>query len=143
MPVAEPIRHAEALSNKRLPSSVAMRRVPYSKIPTGEKCQNGAETGTVERNLFAVPLIVAGGTVLAVAVLLSQSSGYKICLMKKTPGCGCTATGRRAARNFDGTGARGLYRLSLADKPALAPGFAAGLAANISAPGFSARSLAD
>ncbi len=106
-----------------------MRRVPYSRYATGEKCQNGAETGTVERNSFAVPLIVAGGTVLAVAVLRRKSSGYKICLMKKTPGCGCPQAGRRAARNFDGTGARGLYAYSLADKPALAPGFAAGLAA--------------
>ncbi len=104
-----------------------MRRVRTARYATGEKCQNGAETGTVSRISFAVPLIVAGGTVLAVAYYCRKSSGYKICLMKKTPGLDVPQAGRRAARNFDGTGARAYTAYSLADKPALAPGFAAGL----------------
>lgn len=45
-------------------------------------------------------------------------------------------TGRRDARYSDGACSGGLHRLLLADKPALTPCFAAGLAANMIGSGF-------
>ena len=93
---------------------------------------------------FAVPLIVAGGTVLAVAVLLSQIFGLQdlfneenswLWMYRKLGG------GMLGILMVPVLAAYTAY--SLADKPALAPGFAAGLAANMIGSGFLARSLAD
>ncbi|MCO8247129.1 fructose-specific PTS transporter subunit EIIC, partial [Haladaptatus sp. AB643] len=87
---------------------------------------------------FAVPLIVAGGTVLAVSVLLAQILGLQhlfdqenswLWMYRKLGGgmLGILMVPVLAA--YD--------RLpSLADKPALTPGFAAGLAANMIGSGF-------
>ncbi|STD92257.1 PTS system 2-O-a-mannosyl-D-glycerate specific transporter subunit IIABC [Escherichia coli] len=86
---------------------------------------------------FAVPLIVAGGTVLAVAVLLSQIFGLQdlfneenswLWMYRKLGG------GLLGILMVPVLAAYTAY--SLADKPALAPGFAAGLAANMIGSGF-------
>ena len=48
-------------------------RTVQQDTQTGEKMSKRSwKQALLRRNLFAVPLIVAGGTVLAVAVLLSQ-----------------------------------------------------------------------
>ncbi|MGQ7115132.1 PTS 2-O-a-mannosyl-D-glycerate transporter subunit IIABC, partial [Escherichia sp. TWPC-MK] len=83
------------------------------------------------------PLIVAGGTVLAVAVLLSQIFGLQdlfneenswLWMYRKLGG------GLLGILMVPVLAAYTAY--SLADKPALAPGFAAGLAANMIGSGF-------
>jgi 2-O-A-mannosyl-D-glycerate-specific PTS system IIC component len=90
---------------------------------------------------FAVPLIVAGGTVLAVAVLLAQIFGLQhlfdqenswLWMYRKLGG------GMLGILMVPVLAAYTAY--SLADKPALAPGFAAGLAANMIGSGFWGRS---
>lgn len=48
---------------------------------------------------------------LAVAVLLSQIFGLQDLFNEENSAVDVPQAGRRAARNFDGTGARGLYRL--------------------------------
>ncbi len=53
VPVAEPIRHAEALIQKRLPSSVAMRRVPYKQDTQPVKSvKTELKQALVERDLL-------------------------------------------------------------------------------------------
>ncbi|MCG6518473.1 PTS 2-O-a-mannosyl-D-glycerate transporter subunit IIABC, partial [Escherichia coli] len=86
---------------------------------------------------FAVPLIVAGGTVLAVAGLLSQIFGLQDLFNEEN-------SWLWMYRKLGG-GLLGILMVPvlaastpyfLADKPALAPGFAAGLAANMIGSGF-------
>ncbi|MCU2915718.1 PTS 2-O-a-mannosyl-D-glycerate transporter subunit IIABC [Enterobacter hormaechei subsp. hoffmannii] len=86
---------------------------------------------------FAVPLIVAGGTVLAVSVLLAQILGLQhlfdqenswLWMYRKLGG------GMLGILMVPVLAAYTAY--SLADKPALTPGFAAGLAANMIGSGF-------
>ena len=86
---------------------------------------------------FAVPLIVAGGTVLAVSVLLAQITGLQhlfdqenswLWMYRKLGG------GMLGILMVPVLAAYTAY--SLADKPALTPGFAAGLAANMIGSGF-------
>ncbi len=98
-----------------------------ARYATGEKCQNGAEAALLSGISFAVPLIVAGGTVLRSRYYCRKSSGYKICLMKKTLVVDVPQAGRRDARDFDGIVLAAYTAYSLADKPALAPGFRQGL----------------
>lgn len=135
VPVAEPLRHAEALIERAL------------ALPSSSEAQPGqAEKKSVKTELkqallsgisFAVPLIVAGGTVLAVSVLLAQILGLQhlfdqenswLWMYRKLGG------GMLGILMVPVLAAYTAY--SLADKPALTPGFAAGLAANMIGSGF-------
>lgn len=138
VPVAEPIRHAEKLIEQ------ALALKPSSE--TREVQQDTQQKQSVKTELkqallsgisFAVPLIVAGGTVLAVAVLLAQMLGLQhlfdqenswLWMYRKLGG------GMLGTLMVPVLAAYTAY--SLADKPALAPGFAAGLAANMIGSGF-------
>ena len=135
VPVAEPLRHAEALIERAL-------ALPFSS----EALPGQAEKKSVKTELkqallsgisFAVPLIVAGGTVLAVSVLLAQILGLQhlfdqenswLWMYRKLGG------GMLGILMVPVLAAYTAY--SLADKPALTPGFAAGLAANMIGSGF-------
>lgn len=143
-PVAEPIRHAERILNDALEAAKAGRTAPtpnpnQSDAPTGKKV--GLKTELKQALLsgisFAVPLIVAGGTVLAVSVLLAQIFGLQhlfdtenswLWMYRKLGG------GMLGTLMVPVLAAYTAY--SLADKPALGPGFAAGLAANMIGSGF-------
>ncbi|STM59236.1 PTS system 2-O-a-mannosyl-D-glycerate specific transporter subunit IIABC [Escherichia coli] len=113
VPVAEPIRHAEALIQQALTlkRSDETRTVQQDTQPV-KSVKTELKQALLSGISFAVPLIVAGGTVLAVAVLLSQIFGLQdLFNEEKLLAVDVPQAGRRAARNFDGTGARGLYRL--------------------------------
>lgn len=135
VPVAEPLRHAEALIERALalPSS--------SEAHPGQAEKKSVKTELKQALLsgisFAVPLIVAGGTVLAVSVLLAQILGLQhlfdqenswLWMYRKLGG------GMLGILMVPVLAAYTAY--SLADKPALTPGFAAGLAANMIGSGF-------
>ncbi|OKS97021.1 PTS 2-O-a-mannosyl-D-glycerate transporter subunit IIABC [Escherichia coli M4] len=138
VPVAEPIRHAEALIQQALTlkrsdetHTVQQDTQPVKSVKTELK------QALLSGISFAVPLIVAGGTVLAVAVLLSQIFGLQdlfneenswLWMYRKLGG------GLLGILMVPVLAAYTAY--SLADKPALAPGFAAGLAANMIGSGF-------
>ncbi|ENZ4137663.1 PTS 2-O-a-mannosyl-D-glycerate transporter subunit IIABC [Enterobacter ludwigii] len=138
VPVAEPLRHAEALIKRALalPSAGTDRQVH-----TGNDVSKSLKTELKQALLsgisFAVPLIVAGGTVLAVAVLLAQMLGLQHLFEQENSWLWMY---RKLGGGMLGTlmvpvlAAYTAY--SLADKPALAPGFAAGLAANMIGSGF-------
>ena len=78
MPVAEPIRHAEALIQQALTlkRSDETRTVQQDTQPV-KSVKTELKQALLSGISFAVPLIVAGGTVLAVAVLLSQIFGLQ------------------------------------------------------------------
>ncbi|MEB7568960.1 PTS 2-O-a-mannosyl-D-glycerate transporter subunit IIABC [Enterobacter mori] len=135
VPVAEPLRHAEALIERALalPSS--------SEAHPGQAEKKSVKTELKQALLsgisFAVPLIVAGGTVLAVSVLLAQILSLQhlfdqenswLWMYRKLGG------GMLGILMVPVLAAYTAY--SLADKPALTPGFAAGLAANMIGSGF-------
>ncbi|HAM6911502.1 TPA: PTS 2-O-a-mannosyl-D-glycerate transporter subunit IIABC [Escherichia coli] len=136
--VAEPIRHAEALMQQALTlkRSDETRTVQQDTQPV-KSVKTELKQALLSGISFAVPLIVAGGTVLAVAVLLSQIFGLQdlfneenswLWMYRKLGG------GLLGILMVPVLAAYTAY--SLADKPALAPGFAAGLAANMIGSGF-------
>ncbi|EAC1966840.1 PTS 2-O-a-mannosyl-D-glycerate transporter subunit IIABC [Escherichia coli] len=138
VPVAEPIRHAEALIQQALTlkRSDETRTVQQDTQPV-KSVKTELKQALLSGISFAVPLIVAGGTVLAVAVLLSQIFGLQdlfneenswLWIYRKLGG------GLLGILMVPVLAAYTAY--SLADKPALAPGFAAGLAANMIGSGF-------
>ena len=138
VPVAEPIRHADALIQQALTlkRSDETRTVQQDTQPV-KSVKTELKQALLSGISFAVPLIVAGGTVLAVAVLLSQIFGLQdlfneenswLWMYRKLGG------GLLGILMVPVLAAYTAY--SLADKPALAPGFAAGLAANMIGSGF-------
>ncbi|EEZ9642316.1 PTS 2-O-a-mannosyl-D-glycerate transporter subunit IIABC [Escherichia coli] len=138
VPVAEPIRHAEALIQQALTlkRSDETRTVQQDTQPV-KSVKTELKQALLSGISFAVPLIVAGGTVLAVAVLLSHIFGLQdlfneenswLWMYRKLGG------GLLGILMVPVLAAYTAY--SLADKPALAPGFAAGLAANMIGSGF-------
>ncbi|EGD7442427.1 PTS 2-O-a-mannosyl-D-glycerate transporter subunit IIABC [Shigella flexneri] len=138
VPVAEPIRHAEALIQQSLTLERGdeTRTVQQDTQPV-KNVKTELKQALLSGISFAVPLIVAGGTVLAVAVLLSQIFGLQdlfneenswLWMYRKLGG------GLLGILMVPVLAAYTAY--SLADKPALAPGFAAGLAANMIGSGF-------
>lgn len=138
VPVAEPLRHAEALIKRALALPPAKTD---RQVHTGNDVSKSLKTELKQALLsgisFAVPLIVAGGTVLAVAVLLAQMLGLQHLFEQENSWLWMY---RKLGGGMLGTlmvpvlAAYTAY--SLADKPALAPGFAAGLAANMIGSGF-------
>ncbi|EIY4325860.1 PTS 2-O-a-mannosyl-D-glycerate transporter subunit IIABC [Shigella flexneri] len=138
VPVAEPIRHAEALIQQSLTLERGdeTRTLQQDTQPV-KSVKTELKQALLSGISFAVPLIVAGGTVLAVAVLLSQIFGLQdlfneenswLWMYRKLGG------GLLGILMVPVLAAYTAY--SLADKPALAPGFAAGLAANMIGSGF-------
>ena len=138
VPVAEPLRHAQALIKQALalePIAGQRHAQPQQEVKKGVKAE--LKQVLLSGISFAVPLIVAGGTVLAVAVLLAQIFGLQhlfdlenswLWMYRKLGG------GMLGTLMVPVLAAYTAY--SLADKPALAPGFAAGLAANMIGAGF-------
>ncbi|EOM4944231.1 PTS 2-O-a-mannosyl-D-glycerate transporter subunit IIABC [Escherichia coli] len=149
VPVAEPIRHAEALIQQALTlkRSDETRTVQQDTQPV-KSVKTELKQALLSGISFAVPLIVAGGTVLAVAVLLSQIFGLQDLFNEENFGLQDLFNEENSwlwmYRKLGG-GLLGILMVpvlaaytaySLADKPALAPGFAAGLAANMIGSGF-------
>lgn len=138
VPVAEPIKHAEKLIQQALAlESTHEKRTGAVQQPTTRGVKAELKQALLSGISFAVPLIVAGGTVLAVAVLLAQMFNLQplfeqenswLWLYRKLGG------GMLGILMVPVLAAYTAY--SLADKPALAPGFAAGLAANMIGSGF-------
>lgn len=133
--VAEPVKHAPRLLKEALalspdsPDASAVDASPGIKVELKQALLSGIS--------FAVPIIVAGGTVLAVAVLVAQIFGLQHLFDEENSWLWLW---RKLGAGMLGTlmvPVLAAYTAwSLADKPALGPGFAAGLAANIIGSGF-------
>jgi len=141
VPVAEPIKHSERILNEAIEAGKAGRSSGAAvatedkpkKLPLKTELKQALLSGIS----YAVPLIVAGGTVLAVAVLIAQIFDLQdlyatqdswLWMYRKLGG------GLLGTLMVPVLAAYTAY--SLADKPALGPGFAAGIAANLIGSGF-------
>ncbi|MFA0448692.1 PTS 2-O-a-mannosyl-D-glycerate transporter subunit IIABC [Vibrio breoganii] len=141
VPVAEPIKHSERILNEAIEAGKAGRSADAAvavddapkKLPLKTELKQALLSGIS----YAVPLIVAGGTVLAVAVLIAQVFDLQELYATKDSWLWMY---RKLGGGLLGTlmvpvlAAYTAY--SLADKPALGPGFAAGIAANLIGSGF-------
>lgn len=134
VPVAEPLRHAEHLIVRALALSPSSGTQP---VQAEKERKDGAKAGTSQRYLLYSAIDCRRGTVLAVAVLLAQMFGLQYLFDQEN-------SWLWMYRKLGG-GMLGILMVpvlsaytawSLADKPALAPGFAAGLAANMIGSGF-------
>lgn len=149
VPVTAPLKQAEQVLSdaiqrgmQSLGGAVGERPVslPAPATPAGPAAP-GMRTELKQALLsgisFAVPLIVAGGTLLAVAVLLAQIFQLQPLFDQENSWLWYY---RKLGGGLLGTlmvPVLAAYTAwSLADKPALAPGFAAGLAANMIGAGF-------
>ncbi|MGE9729591.1 PTS 2-O-a-mannosyl-D-glycerate transporter subunit IIABC [Cronobacter sakazakii] len=137
VPVAAPIKQAESLLRQALAQQSSGNPQPPAAAGIGTQWKTAVKQALLNGISFAVPLIVAGGTVLAVAVLLAQLFDLQALFEHENSWLWLW-------RKLGG-GLLGMLMLpvlaaytafSLADKPALAPGFAAGLAANMIGAGF-------
>jgi len=140
-PVAEPIKHAERILTEALAAAKndpgAKRAVQSEDKPKKLPLKTELKRALLSGISFAVPLIVAGGSVLAIAVLIAQifdlqelygTDGSWLWMYRKLGG------GLLGTLMVPVLAAYTAY--SIADKPALGPGFAAGLAANLIGSGF-------
>ncbi|EPH6763306.1 PTS 2-O-a-mannosyl-D-glycerate transporter subunit IIABC [Cronobacter dublinensis] len=133
VPVAAPIKQAESL----LRQALAQKEAGGAPAHPGARLKTEFKQALLSGISFAVPLIVAGGTVLAVAVLLAQMLDLQALFERENSWLWLY---RKLGGGLLGTlmlPVLAAYTAhSLADKPALAPGFAAGLAANMIGAGF-------
>ncbi len=113
VPVAEPLRHAEALIERALALQPVSDARPAHVDTDAKKCvKTELKQALLSGISFAVPLIVAGGTVLAVSVLLAQIPGLAASVRSgKFVAVDVPQTGRRDARYSDGACSGGLHRL--------------------------------
>lgn len=141
VPVAEPLRRAKELIEEVLKLSeeqpkgerVKREKKEPRKISPKEEAKRALLTGISH----IVPLIVAGGTILAIAVFIAQTFGMQE--LYNTDGSWlwlCRNLGGRILGTLMVPVLSAYIAFSLGDKPALGPGFAAGVAANIIGGGF-------
>jgi 2-O-A-mannosyl-D-glycerate-specific PTS system IIC component len=137
--VAEPLKRAEEIIKEALELGKEGRTAGKRKTAPKKQMSAGEEAKKALLNGIShiVPLIVAGGTVLAIAVLVKEIFGLQELY-------GQTGSWLWMYRKLSG-GMLGTLMVpvlaaymsfSLADKPGLGPGFAAGLAANLIGSGF-------
>lgn len=141
VPVAEPLRKAEELVNRAVEMAKAgggARRTSGSNGPKKELSgKELAKRALLTGISHIVPLIVAGGTILAIAVLIKEIFGLRELY-------GQAGSWLWMYRKLGGGMLGGLMvpvlsaymAFSLAEKPGLGPGFAAGVAANLIGSGF-------
>ncbi len=137
MPVAAPIKQAESLLRQALAQQSSGNPQPPAAAGIGTQWKTAVKQALLNGISFAVPLIVAGGTLLAVAVLLAQLFDLQALFEHENSWLWLW---RKLGGGLLGTlmlpVLAAYTAFSLADKPALAPGFAAGLAANMIGAGF-------
>ncbi|EPT7093583.1 PTS 2-O-a-mannosyl-D-glycerate transporter subunit IIABC [Cronobacter sakazakii] len=137
VPVAAPIKQAESLLRQALAQQSSGNPQPPAAAGIGTQWKTAVKQALLNGISFAVPLIVAGGTVLAVAVLLAQLFDLQALFEHENSWLWLW---RKLGGGLLGTlmlpVLAAYTAFSLADKPALAPGFAAGLAANMIGAGF-------
>lgn len=144
--VAEPIKNAKGIIKNALKQAETYKKGEFKqtenfqedKVSFGEEIKKSILTGIS----YIIPIIVAGGMVLAFAVLVSQAFGLQEVYNAENSWLWLY---RKLGGNLLGTlmvpilSAYMAY--SISDKPALGPGFAAGVAANMINGGFLAGML--
>jgi 2-O-A-mannosyl-D-glycerate-specific PTS system IIC component len=144
--VAAPLRNAKALINQALEKAERTPKKAYNPSQTAASSSEDSDKKSFKTEIkdslltgisYIIPVIIAGGMTLAVAVLISQTFGLQAVYNKE-------GSWLWLLRQLGG-GMLGQLMVpilaaymaySIADKPALGPGFAAGIAANLIGSGF-------
>lgn len=138
--VAAPIKDAKGIIKAALDKSKSHSKTEYSA--TNEAEEKASVASDIKKSVltgisYIIPIIVAGGMINAFAVLLAQSFGLQELYNLENSWLWLF---RRLGGNTLGTlmipVLAGYMAYSLGDKTALAPGFAAGIAANLINGGF-------
>lgn len=144
-PVAEPLKDAKSIIKRALEKAENFEKGDFDsstqapeKISVGEEIKQAVMTGISHM----VPFVVAGGMILAFAVLISQQ--FDLVEMYNTPGTWLNSF-RQLSGGLLGTllvpVMAGYMAYAIGEKPALVSGFAAGFAANLVGGGFLAGML--
>lgn len=147
VPVAEPIKDAAGVLDKAIVKAKhydpeahqAVEEAAEEKIGIGTEIKDSVLTGIS----YIIPIIIAGGMISAIAVMIAQGFGLQSMLNDPKSWLAILKT---LGGNMLGTlmipVLSAYMAYSIADKPALGPGFAGGLAANMIASGFLGGMLA-
>lgn len=147
VPVAEPIKDADEVLDKAIDAS--KNYDPAAHVQVEEDDNSSESVGTEIKNSvltgisYIIPIIIAGGMISAIAVMIAQGFGLQAMLADPKSWLAILKT---LGGNMLGTlmvpVLSAYMAYSIADKPALGPGFAGGLAANTIASGFLGGMLA-
>ncbi len=141
VPVAAPIKDGKGVIAKALEKANAQPKGEY--VATGKESDDGESVWTTIKDSvmtgisYMIPLIVAGGMIGAFAVLASNGFGLQDLYGDPTTGLGmirALGSGLLSTLLIPVLAAYMAY--SIGEKTALAPGFAAGYAANLIGGGF-------
>lgn len=150
IPVAEPIKDANGVLDKIIEKSA-------NYDPSGHKVSNSSEDIVEDNNdvwtevkdsvltgiSYIIPIIIAGGMISAIAVMVAQGFGWQAMLNNTNSWLSILKTlGGNMLSILMVPVLSAYMAYSIADKPALGPGFAGGLAANTIASGFLGGMLA-
>jgi 2-O-A-mannosyl-D-glycerate PTS system EIIABC component len=139
--VAAPLKNAKAVIEKALELSKTKTKEEYKPQESNKSDEKSFKTEIKNSLLtgisYIIPIIVAGGMISAFATIIAQLFGYQAVLAK-------TNSWLWMYKNLGGNMLSTLMvpvlsaymAYSIADKPALGPGFAAGVAANLIGSGF-------
>ncbi|MBP9477571.1 MAG: PTS 2-O-a-mannosyl-D-glycerate transporter subunit IIABC [Sebaldella sp.] len=140
VPVAEPIKNGEGLIKKAIQLSETRSNTHESLEDTGERkisFKEEAKRAILTGISYIVPLIVAGGMLLAIATLMKQAFHLEALWDQENSWLWMY---RKLSGGLLGTlmvpVLSAYISFSISDKPGLAPGFAAGFAANLIGSGF-------
>ncbi|WP_201788138.1 PTS 2-O-a-mannosyl-D-glycerate transporter subunit IIABC [Lactiplantibacillus plantarum] len=148
VPVAEPIKNADAVLDKILNKAHDYHPENQSKIddePIDDRTSVWTEIkdSVLTGISYIIPIIIAGGMISAIAVMIAQGFGLQSMINDPKSWLAILKT---LGSNMLGTlmvpVLSAYMAYSIADKPALGPGFAGGLAANTIASGFLGGMLA-
>ncbi|MCI2170054.1 PTS 2-O-a-mannosyl-D-glycerate transporter subunit IIABC [Schleiferilactobacillus perolens] len=148
IPVADPIKNANAVLDKAILKS--QNYDPNSRIATEEAPDEGKKgIGTEIKDSvltgisYIIPIIIAGGMISAIAVMVAQGFGLQSMLNDPKSWLAILKTlGGNMLSMLMVPVLSAYMAYSIADKPALGPGFAGGLAANMISSGFLGGMLA-
>lgn len=148
VPVAEPIRDADSILDKIIKNSKNYSPQLQSsneitegttKISVGTEIKDSVLTGIS----YIIPIIIAGGMISAIAVMVAQGFGLQNLLSNDNSWLSILKTLGGDMLGVLMVPILSAYMAySIADKPALGPGFAGGLAANTISSGFLGGMLA-
>lgn len=141
-PVAEPLKNAKGVIEKAMEASAQKQKRAY--VANGSNDQDGGKSfgDEIKQSIltgisYIIPIIVAGGMVLAFSTLVAQGFGLQDLYNQENSWLWMY---RKLGGNMLGTlmipVLSAYMAYSIADKPALGPGFAAGVAANLISGGF-------
>lgn len=149
VPVAEPLKHADQVMQKALDKSAGYIPGSLTQANTGNDDSDHKSVGTEIKDSvltgisYIIPIIIAGGMIGAIAVMITQVFGLQTLAAHETSWLFLLKT---LGSNMLGTlmvpVLSAYMAYSIADKPALGPGFAGGLAANMINSGFLGGMLA-